>query len=693
MIAISYLRHTITGTLAGLLLAACLLLPAVAEPATKNNLDKIKTITGDYQGALGTLTVKEDQSNDFAAGESFTLSLPDNADWDEDTLRVLLDGRDITKNHAFIEGNRLTIDFYDLDNLEALNTLTVRLGVICYDLQGELRLTVEANQAGVTPGIITIARISGGQAILQVSEPLPQIAEQGCGATITVTEDVAGSLAGSRQQFKLTLPPGFYWGDMQQADSYGQPLVSLQGGFAPADDLQITYDGRRTLLIDFTAPAGQSRRGELAIKPLLEVEPGAPPGPVEVIVKGTCLDKTEQAIAEYNSDGLQLLAEPPAQLVAGQDNRDEPLKLTIREQGSGLLLPGRLYRLQLPEKVELLDIVKFEPDDHSGAALLDWDQQGLTFTVRQASQEEPATLRLHLVLRPDEQLTGPLTAALTGGNLQTEAVLGQVVPPVAAAAAGSMLQPGRRGQSLPAFTLREGKAGTLAAGDEIWLELPQGVTWHCPPQVSVLTGGLRLAGSSAEDNLLVITVKEEGQQTPAQIQVDNIKLDIDHSVPEGPLEARLKLKTARPVMAARSFTGDAGAAVKLARVILGWLAPPKTVNFQIGQNYYYTGGRPHIMETACQLKAGQPFVPLRHLSEALALPVQYQKGRCTVSRGNAQAVFTPGLAVMQQGDRSLTLPAAPYLSNNRLLVPLLPLAEALNLQVRWHGQTLEVTPL
>ncbi|CCO08445.1 hypothetical protein [Desulforamulus hydrothermalis] len=584
MIAISYLRQTVTGMAACLLLAAHLLLPGVAGAASKNNLDKIKIIDSDYQGALGTLTVREEQSGDFAAGESFTLSLPDNADWDEETLRVLLDGRDITSNHTVIEGNRLTIDFYDLDGLEALNTLTVRLGVIGFDLQGELRLTIEANQAGVTPGTLTVARIGGGQAILQVSDPVAQIAEQGYGATLTVAESAAGCLAGSTQQFKLTLPPGFRWGDMRQQDSFGQPLVSLQGGFAAAaDHLQIDTDGPRTLLITFTVPAGQGRRGELVIKPLLEVEPGAPPGPVEVIIKGTALDKTEQVIAEYNSDGLQLLAEPPAQLVAGQDNRAEPLQLTVREQGSGLLLPGRPYRLQLPAGVELLEVVKFEPDDYCGGLLQQWDSHGLSFRLAQASQEEPAVIRLHLVLRPDERFSGPLTAVLSGGNLQTEAVIGQVAPPVAAAAAGSMLQPGRRGQSLPAVTLHEGKAGTLAAGDEIWLELPAGVAWQVPPQVSVPVGDLRLAGSSAEDNLLVITVKEAGDKTPAQIQVANILLDIDNSVPEGPLEAQLKLKTNQPVMAARAAGGDEAATVKLARVILGWLVPARPVTFYLEQ--------------------------------------------------------------------------------------------------------------
>lgn len=119
----------------------------------------------------------------------------------------------------------------------------------------------------------------------------------------------------------------------------------------------------------------------------------------------------------------------------------------------------------------------------------------------------------------------------------------------------------------------------------------------------------------------------------------------------------------------------------------------RAVTLTIGSTVAMVNGEEKTLEVAPILRAGRTGVPLRLVGEALGANVWYDSstGQIGAELGNTLVTLRAGSDVAWAAGRMVTLDVAPWIENNRTLVPLRFLAEAFGFQVEWNGETRTVT--
>lgn len=666
-------------------------------------MDRIKTIPEDYEGKLGILTIKESSTDqqDFVPGETFTITLPEEVDWDEEKTRVYFDGRDITSDNAGFYSNELEIDFSDLSGMENQNTLEIHLAVICNDITGDIKINIQGENSGVSNGEFIVGRIDTGKANAKLTSSPNNIVDQGYGATILIYEAAPGSLGTLPQKLQITLPEGFSWGDMQGEDQYNQKLVKFTRGFRgiTSKDIKIRTTDPRTLFIDFTPAGDRSLIGEIEIKPLIYADKNAPLGPVEVSVEGNKVDKTVFTVAQHLTSGVSITADTLPTLLAGSYNQEEEIKLTVKENAPGILIPGRIYRLTLPSKVKLTGIQDISSYGEYNVDLHDWDEQNIEISIDRSSREEPGEISLDFKLSLAADMAQDINITISGSGLtESSFPIAKVLPPLRALAEPQPLKLGQRNQPVKNITLSEGKAEAIARQGDIIIKLPSGVTWSQTPQVLVTGGGLELSSITTDGRDLIMTVKETSYKVPANIVITGIMLDIGRMVPEGPIVAQV---TGDALVqnyhhdsnkeSEGEFNQDSVAEITLGQINTIQRQP---VVYFLGLKEFYYQGKVITMDTEPELREGQIFIPLRHLAQGLGFNEQgisYQQGCVTLQKGQHILKICANSPIASHNDTPVNMAASPYINNQgRLMVPLLPLAEIMGIGVKWENNRVEV---
>lgn len=83
--------------------------------------------------------------------------------------------------------------------------------------------------------------------------------------------------------------------------------------------------------------------------------------------------------------------------------------------------------------------------------------------------------------------------------------------------------------------------------------------------------------------------------------------------------------------------------------------------------------------------SGTTFVPVRIISEELGYEVEYAGGVATLKQGDAWYRIRTGSRAVQSSSGNLQLPQAPFIHDNRLMLPVRFFAEQLDLHVNWLG--------
>ena len=103
----------------------------------------------------------------------------------------------------------------------------------------------------------------------------------------------------------------------------------------------------------------------------------------------------------------------------------------------------------------------------------------------------------------------------------------------------------------------------------------------------------------------------------------------------------------------------------------------------------YVNGKEPKFDVPPVVESGRTLVPFRAIAEALDAEVGYdaKKKQVTVTRGDTDIVLTLGSKTALVNGKAVTLDVPGKVKNNRVLVPLRFLSEALQAEVKWDAET------
>lgn len=101
-------------------------------------------------------------------------------------------------------------------------------------------------------------------------------------------------------------------------------------------------------------------------------------------------------------------------------------------------------------------------------------------------------------------------------------------------------------------------------------------------------------------------------------------------------------------------------------------------------------GVPIVSDVAPEIKKGRTMVPLRVISESLVANVAWSNKEVTLAKQDLNAKLTLNSKDVMQNKVHQQLEAAPYLKNNRTMVPLRFIAETFGCQVTYDKRTVAV---
>lgn len=280
---------------------------------------------------------------------------------------------------------------------------------------------------------------------------------------------------------------------------------------------------------------------------------------------------------------------------------------------------------------------------------------------------------------------------------------------------------GKAGQPAASLAITETAAGVLVEDEDILLELPEGFTWSRYPDVRVTKGDLEIyrGGITTRDSDRILVIPVEDKSTvPATIELNNLKITVDRTVPAGDVYVKVKGGAVNRVNnrdelddvyaidgegyvlidGKRAFKLDEGAVFpETGTAAAACLATVKTVTdpglnitaeFKIGSAICNINGEDRVMEVAPYVSQGRVYIPVKYAAMAAGVD-----GAGYFWDGNTAALIRGGQVLqVKQGSKDMLLngirivmDAAPEVKKGHLMVPLRWVARVFGVELKWDG--------
>jgi hypothetical protein len=612
---------------------------------------------------------------------------------------------------------------------------------------GDIKFAIEAQNGTVFGNAeVVVAKTSSGSAAVSIDDVRTITDAQSEIATIRIKEDMIGALDVSGSSVKLKLPKGFYW---EKTGDVNLKWGSFSTNPSLAWDDYEDASNTKPRSLKLNVPAGSTVASYLELTGLkVKVdESQAQPGDVEVAVSGdTTVSPQTLLVARYGSYKADVTAagETPT-LLAGKENQ-EIGNFVIKEQVPNTLIKDRTITLTLPEGAKWdYDIDKNNTDfpkiknsesDANGLTLGSWsivdtERRTLKVTVTSNSTgNKPGKLYFEegsIAIEPN--FKGDLKVVVGGSAGATgEIVLGKVVSPVEGTVATKKdVKIGFQKQVLDDLIITENKKGAInrpTASSEgtpggrdgvLKIAAPAGVLFSKTPKAEILEGdaSIERIWSSADQKTISIQVNAKSDKV-TKIKVSDLEVSLDRTVPEGPLKLNLlgDALVDQNIWASKEVNGksyfayfnnsDVSSSVVVANVVTP--APTDTtasnVVFKLNSKTYTVDGKELEMDAAPLVGWDRAYLPVRFAANALNVTdsnIIWDDKTSTFTIFKGDRVITGKV-----GDKFLTVNGVKVpmevpvwrnkvQTNNRVMVPIRYLANALNANIEWNKETSEIT--
>ncbi|WP_459908729.1 stalk domain-containing protein [Desulfotomaculum defluvii] len=713
-----------------------LVLPIAAGPAfagSDNRVSKVVNVADDYEGKLGTLSISEDEdySGDFASGETFTLTLPSNVDWADGTnnddkldVRKLVDGPVTAK---LVNDQTLELTFTDKVTTKAAKVadiVDIDMAIVVDGAEGDIKVSVDGRDSGVTGGDYLIARVSSGSTVTTALDTETIGDGFSKGGTIKIEETSVNAIGTAEQKIKLKLPNDFVWNSVYSTSKYSdvKDYITFSGGFSSADFVKAEISDRN-LTITLDPASGRTQRGVIYVVPYFKAD-DADYGDVEINVSGDEIDDADVLVGTYSDFGVELAIDDVEDVVAGQ-YAQETGTLTIEEAVPGTLIAGRDLTVELPSWVKITKVkAKVKKGDNNFGVTVDsydGEDNSIDLNIVNGTKKTAAKIEVDFEVSAQANKTGDINAVISGkSGGEGEIVIAKAIAPVTLESpAKAQLKIGVQDQAMSDITITETAAGNILEKDsynkdaQIVVKLPANIEWASTPKVEVVEGNLEVDEDNVDTSgsYLYIPVDSESSKA-SKIKISGITVDINRVVPEGPVEAKIMgtalvendkasegwLDDAKPTGANKGDAGtlDAGEfdTDNVVKVVVANVVTPApeagTAIFNVGSSIYTAGGVTKVMDAAPYIKEGRTYVPVRYLALALGVAeedIAFENGVVTLTKGETVVKLTIGSTTLTQNDTTVTMDVAPEVDNGRTMLPARFVAEAFGAMVGFaNGQ-------
>lgn len=685
----------------------------VASANSKNYVDRTISISSNYNAAGNpetNLYITEDDV-DFTTGDTFRITLPQGVEWNNP---IPSNATIINKMDRVLE-LAPTGSVVNNDNDQA-DKIQIPLDVKVNGATGELKVKVEPMDSTISGGEYTFAVIQTGQTTAVVDEVKSIGNSEADGGVIRIEEAAAGKVKRGTSLVKLQLPSQFEWKNISLKGS---------GGFNGASLSNVVINGN-TLTATLNIPSGDKTRGFLYLTPRIKAKSDAKPGDVLVSISGTELSDTEVVVAKYHEWGATIKVEQVNQILSSKFDDKKVVKMIIEETAPNAFIGGREVEVEFPSSVKIVGTmlpngnivrhtINYSGSDVNGT--INSDSNKVSFKIPATASSSRRKLVFEAAIAVKTGTFGEIQATVEGAGIGKQSVLvSKVVPPVVPKpAAEGKLRIGSQGQEIPDIFLAETmpravkqsvELGSLGRSDGyVLVYFPKGVTFTTTPKVEVMEGDLRIEPGSVQIvKAAGVTIKPEdmeealkfdikGESTkPSKIRISGITLGLDRNLPEGTVEAKIAGTALSHPFNSKVFNITSGSSFKVANVITP--APNETKSsgsFVIGSTIYRAGDIEKEMDIAPYIKNNRTYLPVRYVAEVLGINennIIWDKNSQMVSllKGNKVVQITIGKKRIAVNGTSIPIDVVPEFKNDRVMLPITHISQALGSQVRWDAK-------
>jgi len=601
----------------------------------------------------------------------------------------------------------------------------------------ELYLTAPSG-SGFPSGKVVVGRVGDGT--VNVTTADTQTASNTFTFTAVITESLQGSMKLEDEAVVLTLPDGYEWSHVgSQVDAtpltkggttniltataiYGDDLNYTVTVNAKGDELRINTKGFTS---DNKGLTSRASRWDIPLTFRVNDSSKCVAGDIMADVTGGSAAKASVKVGKYGEFGATVTVPSELPTIYSGREKQKIADITIQENLAGSILEGRTVTLELPEgarwqKQQEATTAQSSTTNQNlkltNGTFGGTDNRRLTLTaqvgaaggadIATASAAKVKLEKFQVQLEPG--FTGDLKIKIGGtAGINEEITVAKVITPgTIEVSEKSDLIIGKKGQELGDIIIKENQAGAFndeSGYDVVTVNLKHG-TWTSAPKVEVVEGDIQLGTVTVSGANLNIVVSRKSR-TASTIKIVDPKVDLDRTIPEGDFPVRLR-GTAL-IDYARSKSSDVADpfpnTTNVASASAGTVITPapgealaKETVFTIGSTTYTVDGVEKTMDVAPYIKDNRTFVPVRFAAQAMGVAEKDiiwdgAKGTATLFKGDRIIQMTIGSNIMTVNGVQITMDTAPEIVNNRTMLPVGWLAQALNVTATWDGATQTAT--
>lgn len=603
-----------------------------------------------------------------------------------------------------------------------------------------MKVTIVPRDTTMTEGTYTLSTVNADELKISTDKKY-KISRSGSSNEVKFAISEVNNKAMDGQEVQFKLPAGFAW----NVDKKDNPDVEKIDVLSEKDGK--TYNRILSVTLKEGSPTSLDKA---YIKAKIIPDRDARLGDVDITVLRGDIAPSSLVIAEYVKDGVTVKVDKVLDVIAGKDvERKYEAKVIVDENVANALLDGRYVEFSFVDDAAFLqdggmlkvkavdgsagDALEIDPnsnDDLSGkadAATIKgdgkdvgsfWDMK----VAQDADKTKKAKYEITVPFVVNSDFTGDLMLNVKGAGITGDAKNGgvdvkvaNVKAPVTIEAAKPLPQVkiGLQNQVGSDITIKETEAGALqdyvpnvSKDYAAYALVPEklGYVTFDSAKVEVTDGNLSVdkdasgrddakSGSSVYKNGQIKVVVDRVSTKPSTIKVSDVKATLDRTVPYG----KLQMKGQFGVVAARhSSKKDVETNTTVKFDYFTTVTPVDetkriTTVFTIGEkNYTEVNGKikeQKTAEVAPFIQNDRTMLPVRYVANALDAAVSYDPNTrvATFTKNQIVATINIDKDIMYVNGSPVQLDGKPANVEGRIFLPVANIAQAFGLE---HGKTI-----
>ena len=606
------------------------LLPMTASAASENRVTRVVSSAEEQMLSLGdTYLVIQDQMGDLGDDtQNVRLNL-ENAEWAPtgewfvDTFRFYNEGSFVAGgNDDALEINRVSSTRIDLtfsldaDHFGGSDVDEIRIPILAeVQEQGEANIVLDNLNSAVTGGTYQFANVVDADVIINIEE----VISFGPGETgilgKLIIDETTPGSLDLSEEIQMTLPSGFEWAENQ--------TFTVTGSAGLRNEVDVDQDdvgaGTRDLaftLEDIGIERGAAdRHGTIVMEGLAITSDTRNFGDVNIVFGGVLERFVLEGATFIDYDVSVEIDDDPAQIVSG--------RLDTAVEGGfslpALLMEERVFDSWVPGRsvtVAFEDWIKIVEVDGVETEDFTPGDSEFTFTPQRDGQERMEfEINLDVTVRADAE--GNIRANVTSRGLEEDytVLMGEAIAPIRIGAEAVEILVGSRENPMEDIYIEENVARALREG-MLEIELERG-EWLEGLEVIVDSGDIEIGDVEIDENLLIIEIERESI-APSTLLITGAIVEMPLQAPVGTFDIRFGGSSLVDNNIEDYFEDhDFVAELPLLQAVLERTAD--TVTFTVGQNYYMVGDEMIEMDTAPYISADRLMVPVAYVSRGLGI--------------------------------------------------------------------------